>query len=86
MTITKPPKKPDEDTVDKFINSAPDGRKPRRVKKGNKVQISLTIAEKMLEEIDALAEARGQSRAGLINLAVAQVLEGGLHLKSIAND
>jgi hypothetical protein len=85
MAIIKAPARVAVDKVDEFINAAPDGRNPRRIKKGNKVQISLTITEKMLGEIDTLARARGQSRAGLINLAIAQVLESGLHLDSKTN-
>jgi hypothetical protein len=76
MGITK---KPIKDKIDKFINQAPDA-KPKRTKKGKKVQISLTISEPLLEAIDEVAEARGQSRAGLINLAISVLLESALRL------
>lgn len=71
MAITKPPKQP-ATTADAFIGAAPDAGKP--VKQG-KQQISLTIAPTLLEQLDRWAELRGQSRAGAINLAIAQLLE-----------
>lgn len=53
---------------------------PKRVKKGKKVQITLTITESMLERVDEKAAQIGQSRAAWINLAIAQMLESGLKL------
>lgn len=53
---------------------------PKRVKKGKKVQITLTITEAMLERVDERAGQIGQSRAAWINLAIAQMLESGLKL------
>lgn len=53
---------------------------PKRVKKGKKVQITLTITEAMLERVDDRASQIGQSRAAWINLAIAQMLESGLKL------
>ncbi len=77
MAITKP--KPKTITADAFISGAPDAEiKPKRVKKGNKVQISLTIAPALLEKIDNLAEELGQSRAGIINMAIYRAVEYGL--------
>lgn len=77
MAITKPKTKPS--TVDNFISGAPDAEvKPRGVKKGNKQQISLTIAPALLLKIDALADELGQSRAAIINMAIYRAVEHGL--------
>lgn len=76
MTITKKP----ATTAEAFINSAPDAA-PRRVRKGNKVQITLTIAEPLLDRVDELAAKLGQSRAALINLAIYQSLENGVRIE-----
>lgn len=87
MAITKPPVKkaiPAIEAVDSFISGAPDAqhsdtpKKPKYVKKGNKLQITLTISPSILERVDALAEKLGQSRAAVINLAIYQGLESGL--------
>ena len=90
MSITKPPKKSTLATADAFISGAPDAGAtgpteateagPRRVRKGNRVQITLTISEALLDRVDARATELGQSRAGFINLAVSQVLETGFQL------
>lgn len=87
MAITKPIKKPS--AADDFIAAAPDAaadvpqvKKPKYVKKGKKLQITLTIAQPMLERVDELAARLGQSRAAVINLAVFQSLESGLRIDS----
>jgi len=89
MAITKKPTKPVQDTTsaaaEAFISGAPDAasatpQAPRRVRKGRKVQISLTIAEPLLDRVDELAREIGQSRAAVINLAVMQMLQKGLHI------
>ena len=79
MTISKKPAKP---TAEAFIGGAPDAPAdgPRRVRKGKKVQITLTIAEPLLSRVDAQAQQLGQSRAALINLAIVQALESGLRI------
>ncbi len=89
MTITIPKKKPaaapaeiDQAAADAFISGAPDSAasvpKARGVKKGNKQQISLTIAPALLLKVDELAEQLGQSRAAVINLAIHRAVEHGL--------
>jgi hypothetical protein len=90
LTITKRPKKSTPAAAEAFIGQAPDAGAtaptevteagPRRVRKGNKVQITLTISEALLDRVDARATELGQSRAGFINLAVSQVLETGFQL------
>jgi hypothetical protein len=78
MTITKPKPKATP-AVDAFISGAPDAEsKPRGVKKGNKQQISLTIAPPLLAKIDELAAELGQSRAAVINMAIYRAVEHGL--------
>ena len=76
MAITKPKPKT---TADDFIAAAPDSApKARGVKKGNKQQISLTIAPALLVKIDNLAAELGQSRAAVINMAIYRAVEHGL--------
>lgn len=77
MTITKPKPKATP-AADAFISGAPDAEKPRGVKKGNKQQISLTIAPPLLVKIDELAAELGQSRAAVINMAIYRAVEHGL--------
>lgn len=89
MAITKKPTKPAQDATaaaaDAFISGAPDAaaatpEAPRRVRKGRKVQITLTIAEPLLSRVDERAAQLGQSRAAVINLAIVQALESGLRI------
>lgn len=76
MAITKPKPK---NTADQFISGAPDAEaKPRGVIKGNKRQISLTIAPSLLIKIDEMAAELGQSRAAIINMAIYRAVEHGL--------
>lgn len=77
MTITKPKPK-STIAADAFISGAPDAAKPRGVKKGNKQQISLTIAPTLLTKIDEMAAELGQSRAAVINMAIYRAVEHGL--------
>lgn len=80
MAIIKPKAK----NVDAFIAAAPDATadkmKPNYVRKGKKLQISLTISQPLLERVDKLAAKLGQSRAGIINFALYQSLENGLKI------
>lgn len=78
MTITKPKPK-NTLAADAFISGAPDAEaKPKGVKKGNKQQISLTIAPTLLAKIDEMAAELGQSRAAVINMAIYRAVEHGL--------
>lgn len=72
--IRKPPK-----SLDEFIAKAPDSR-DKGVSKDRKVQISLTIPRELLEDLDNLAASVGQSRAAMINMAVYQLIHGGLKI------
>lgn len=86
MAITKPkPKTPT--TADEFISGAPDAEtKAKGIKKGNKRQISLTIAPALLEKVDELAAELGQSRAAIINMAVYRAVEHGLIIDGLRKE
>ena len=83
MSITKP--KPRSNlSADAFISGAPDAEtKPKGVKKGNKQQISLTIAPTLLVKIDEMAAELGQSRAAVINMAIYRAVEHGLTIDGL---
>lgn len=78
MAITRPKSK---STVvqqeDAFIAGAPDAQKPAVAgfRRGNKQQISLTIAPQLLKRLDKAAKRMGQTRASLINMAIFRMLE-----------
>jgi hypothetical protein len=70
-----------------FIKSAPDGgakvpalvpAEKSGVRKGKRKQITHTISDELLERLDSAADATGQSRAALINLAIFRMLEAGV--------
>jgi len=87
MAITKPKAKNTNDAVDAFISGAPDAEsKPKGVRKGNKQQISLTIAPSLLAKVDELAAELGQSRAAIINMAVYRAVEHGLIIEGLRKD
>ncbi len=69
----------DERAVEQFLNKAPDGVPTAQaetvrkgVKRGKREQISHTITPELLQKVDARARQEGQTRAGLINLAIAR--------------
>ena len=87
MAITKPLTKTNAG-ADAFISGAPDAKAPkaapgqvseaagpRGIVKGKKLQISVTLSPDLLVELDRLAAAMGQSRAGLINQAIYRLIE-----------
>lgn len=81
MAITRPK----NNSVENFITSAPDAaaktsHQPKYVRKGKKLQITLTIAQPLLERVDEMAQRLGQSRAAVINFAIFQGLESGLQI------
>lgn len=68
-----------------FVSGAPDAGKPdaagtyeKGVAKGNKRQISLTIAPDLLRKVDEVAKRSGQARAAVINMALYRALEGDI--------
>lgn len=70
--------------VDAFVAGAPDAAHSapvastyeKGVPRGNKRQISLTIAPDLLRRVDDVARRTGQGRAGIINMAIYRALEG----------
>lgn len=64
MAITKRAKPAD---VDQFIAGAPDA-KPARWQRGNKTQITFTIAPALVDKLDAAAERRHVSRSALMTM------------------
>ena len=83
MAITKPKAKPSDSAADAFISGAPDAVKAKGVRKGNRQQISLTIAPALLQKVDELAAELGQSRAAVINMAIYRAVEHGLVIDGI---
>ncbi len=79
MSIVRPKK-----NAEAFISGAPDSatpsERPKFVKKGKKVQITLTIALPLLERVDDLAGRLSLSRAAVINLAIHQGMERGINV------
>ncbi len=93
--ITKPTTtKPQQPSAESFIGSAPDATaassadasKPKHVLKGKKIQITLTIAPALLEQVDAQAARFGLSRAAVINLAIHQGMEKGINVEGHSRD
>jgi hypothetical protein len=74
-----------EKDLNRFVNNAPDSLIVKRVKKGNKIQILLTLLEEKLAKLDSLALNRGLSRACLINLGIDHILESGVTLDGLLN-
>lgn len=82
MAIQRRPRTADG-SAEKFIAGAPDagaeanpGSYDKGIPKGNKRQISLTIAPDLLRRVDEVAKRTGQGRAGIINMAIYRALEG----------
>jgi len=88
MTITKPNRKVADATADEFIAGAPDAvvssqAGPKYVRKGKKLQVTLTIAPELLGRVDELAAKLGQSRAAVINMAVYRMVEHGVMIDGL---
>ena len=86
MAIQHKPK-PASIAQDAFISRARDAAQqpqeaPREydkgIAKGNKRQITLTIAPEILRRVDEVAHRTGQARAAVINMAIYRALEGDL--------
>lgn len=84
MAITKPkPKVTQVAAADAFISGAPDAlcAPVKGVRKGSKLQISLTISPALLARVDEMAAQLGQSRAAVINLAIYRMVEHGVTIE-----
>jgi hypothetical protein len=83
MSIQRKPRATDAN-ANKFIAGAPDARVPtsepyeKGIRKGNKRQISLTIAPELLRRVDEVARRTGQGRASIINMAIYRALDGDI--------
>lgn len=84
MAITP---RPGATSADAFIDGAsalsahdsPDNA-PKRVRKGNKVQISVTLDEDLLDALTADAKRLGISRAALMTIACREAITRGVSL------
>lgn len=56
-------------------------KKPRFIRKGKNVQITLTITEALLEQVDEMAERLSLSRAAVINLSIHQGMARGISVE-----
>ncbi|MDB0516280.1 ribbon-helix-helix domain-containing protein [Ralstonia solanacearum] len=83
MSIQRKPKTAAK-TADDFVSGAPDAGAAasadyeKGIKKGNKRQITLTIAPDLLRRVDEAAQRTGQGRAAIINMAIFRALEGDI--------
>jgi hypothetical protein len=86
MAIQRKPKSTTA-AQDAFISGAPDAGQgqpealapyEKGIAKGNKRQITLTIAPEMLRKIDEIAHRTGQARAAVINMALYRAIEGDI--------
>jgi hypothetical protein len=71
-SITKPSR-----AASSFLRAAPDA-KSKPAKANTRRQITLTIPQDMLLQLDALADKTGQTRAGLLLLGAARLLRDGV--------
>jgi len=86
MAIQRKPKSKSEAAEDAFIQGAPDAKTEatpagvyeKGLPKGNKRQITLTIAPELLRKVDEVAKRTGQARAAVINMAIFRALEGDI--------
>jgi hypothetical protein len=93
ITPKPKPGKITTEAQDAFIQGAPDGDRKavekapdevgaapyeKGVAKGNKRQITLTIAPDLLRQVDEVAKLTGQARAAIINMAIFRALEGDI--------
>lgn len=78
MSVKRRPKKPDPQQSDQFIAAGPDAGATRPAatgqRRGRRRQITLTITDEMLAQLDHQAADAGISRAAAINLAIHQWL------------
>ena len=84
MAIQRKPKTT-ASTPEAFIAGAPDAGQAaaaavyeKGIRKGNKRQITLTIAPELLRKVDEVAKRTGQARAAVINMAIFRALEGDI--------
>lgn len=69
-------------SIDAFLEGAPDAKKNtdsdvynKGIAKGNKRQISITIAPELLRQVDEQAELMGIGRSSFISMALFRILK-----------
>jgi hypothetical protein len=62
------------DPSESFIAGAPDARR-QRWQKGNKTQITFTVAPELVDQLDAIASRRHVSRSALMTMWLVERLE-----------
>lgn len=79
MTIIKAtkPAETQPQLADSFIQGAPDSPKPtgRGIVKGKKEQVSVILDPRLLDRVDAAADAMGLSRSAYISMALSKELK-----------
>ena len=76
MSISKrPPPRPAADAGEAFIAKAPDAKPGGRWQRGNKTQITVSIAPELLDRVDAVAHRKHLSRAALLTVWINDRLE-----------
>lgn len=75
MAIAKRPATAKAVATEQFIKGAPDAAAESKAKSGRKVAISFSIKAELLDSLDAMAEAHGQSRSALINRGILELLQ-----------
>jgi hypothetical protein len=67
MSISKKPQR----NPDEFIDGAPDSAEARQgLRRGRRRQITLTVHDELLADVDAVAQRNGISRSAAINQAM----------------
>ena len=74
MAIAKRPATAKAVATEQFIKGAPDAA-ATKAKSGRKVAISFSVKAELLDALDAMAEAHGQSRSALINRGILELLQ-----------
>ena len=74
MAVQRKPKKADSNP-DSFVDGAPDAKPKGGYRRGKRRQISLTVEDQLLEDMDRLASRYGISRAAAIALACRRLVD-----------
>lgn len=70
MPITKPVKKA---SAEAFISGAPDA-KPERWQRGNRTQVTVSLAPELLEQLDEIARRKHLNRSSLLTVWINEML------------
>jgi hypothetical protein len=75
---------PAVDAGDKFIAKAEGGKHPVRWVRGNRTQITLSIAPDLLQRVDVIAQRENLSRAALLTVWINEQLRRDARAKEAA--